>query len=38
MFKNYEDYKTQRTTLLDEADALLAEGKDDEATAKTQEV
>ena len=38
MFKNYEDYKAQRTTLLDEADALLAEGKVDEATAKTGEV
>ena len=38
MFKNYEDYKAQRTALLDEADALLAEGKVDEATAKTEEV
>lgn len=37
-FKNYEDYKTQRETLYNEAEALLNEGKVEEANAKTDEI
>ena len=38
MFKNFEDYKAQRDTLLDEAEGLATDGKMDEYSAKVDEV
>lgn len=37
-FKNYEDYKNQRNAALNEAEALLSEGKMDEYNEKVQYV